>query len=90
LSRWNKFRNKGVRKLKKTNKELIEKALFGIKRKVMLKMYTGYNVPIKTFQTAVNRGSFSKELSYHMETITTYSPLFWQDPSVFNQDGNRR
>ena len=75
---------------KKTNKELIDKALHGIKNKVMLKMLTKYNVPVKTFRTAVQRGSFSKDLSYHMEDVTFRSPLFWQNPSVFTTDGKRR
>ncbi len=73
-----------------TDKELLNKALNGVKRRIMLKMHTHYKVPIKTFQTAVQRGSFSKELSYHMEEITLKSPLFWQKPSVFTTDGRRR
>ncbi len=77
-------------KEKISNGQILRNALGSTKGKVMKAMLNKYRVPAKTFESAITRGGFSKELSYHMEIITFNSPLFWQNPSMFTTDGKRR
>ena len=77
-------------KYKPSNRVLLSKA-FGYGKSITLKrLEREFKIKIKTIETAIQRGTFSKELSYRLADVTGINPLFWQSPGLYNELGEKR